>query len=165
MLLKNAMTLTDNTGLTYQTHQNSGSGIYANLFDAHPPFQIDGNFGATAGVAEMLLQSQLGELHLLPALPSVWGTGEVKGLRGRGGYVVDMDWSGGRLTGATVLATHDGTCTIRTDVPVSVQGAASGRSRTVPGLAVSTPVSDGYYLTTFPARAGERYLLKTVAAK
>lgn len=165
LLLKNAMTLTDNTGLTYQTHQNSGSGIYANLFDAHPPFQIDGNFGATAGVAEMLLQSQLGELHLLPALPSVWGTGEVKGLRGRGGYVVDMDWSGGRLTGATVLATHDGTCTIRTDVPVSVQGAASGRSRTVPGLAVSTPVSDGYYLTTFPARAGERYLLKTVAAK
>jgi alpha-L-fucosidase 2 len=89
------------------------SGLYPNLFDAHPPFQIDGNFGYTAGVAEMLLQSHDGAIHLLPALPDAWPQGLVQGLKARGNVTVEMRWQDGLLKRATLVAATSGIYKIR----------------------------------------------------
>ena len=137
----------------------TGGGVYANMFDACPPFQIDGNFGVTAGIAEMLVQSHLrmkganGEKHyavkLLPALPSAWRNGHATGLGVRGGAKIDLTWKDGRLKEAVVRDAPSGEFMICTDVPLTVRhGDESVRSRYENGVFSFKAVKDREYIIT-----------------
>ncbi|WP_435138343.1 glycoside hydrolase family 95 protein [Formosa sp. A9] len=109
--------------------QRKGGGTYPNMLDAHQPFQIDGNFGCTAGIAEMLMQSHEEAIHLLPALPDVWKNGNIKGLKTRGGYEIDMTWKNNKVSELKITASKDGNCRLRLDSSLTGTGLKKARGK------------------------------------
>lgn len=117
-LFRQLMRYTDATKL----EMHKGGGTYPNFFDAHPPFQIDGNFAGTAGIAEMLIQSHQDVINLLPALPTAWPDGQITGLRARGGFIVDIEWNDNAISNATIFSKQGGRCIVRSSQPLTVKG-------------------------------------------
>ena len=166
-----------NNMLTLAGHDNPEGRTYPTMFTAHPPFQIDGNFGLTAGVAEMLLQSHDGAVHLLPALPAVWDEGSVSGIVARGGFEISMKWKEGKVIEVEVYSKIGGNLRLRSYTPLmgknlAVAQGENPNSLQQPGDTAKPVISEkasleGVQLAEvfeydIPTRAGKRYTFKAV---
>lgn len=160
--------------LTLVRGEKKMGGTYPNLFDAHPPFQIDGNFGCTAGIAEMLVQSHDGYINLLPALPDSWSEGTVEGLVTRGGFEITIEWSAGAVKRVEVLSPNGGNCRIASPAPLKGKGLRKAKGdNSNPLFAIgtintplfNTPVESyqtpKLYIYDLPTRKGEKYIIES----
>ncbi|WP_438347548.1 glycoside hydrolase family 95 protein [Paenibacillus sp. FA6] len=145
--------LEDGEKAEYNVAQLLAHSTLPNLFDNHPPFQIDGNFGGTAGITEMLMQSHMDEIHLLPALPQAWNSGSITGLRARNGFEISMEWEQGKVTSVQINATLNLTCRIRLGGRYTVH--------TANGVEINTDVTSRACLQ-WEAMAGERYIITAI---
>jgi len=156
--------------LSLVRNEKKQGGTYPNLFDAHPPFQIDGNFGCAAGIAEMLMQSYDGFIYLLPALPSRWSSGEIKGIIARGGFEMDIKWSNGKVERITVKSRIGGNCRLRSQTPLRCKGLIVAKGENPNTLfavpTVSEPlINKNAMLNAVDLKKTYLYDLKTEAGK
>ena len=149
--------LLDGNNALHHIYELLKKSTHANLFDDHPPFQIDGNFGGTAGIAEMLLQSHAAYIHLLPALPEAWHTGSFKGLKARGNFEISCTWKENRLQEATLTSLAGEECKLRTEVPVHIicQGKTIAQSEAI------VAAGKTYHEISIPTEINQTYIIKT----